>query len=294
MVIGGPGTGKSHLASYLAENFRGSRGRVGLVSADPGQPSLGGPTCAALALEPPWNTPEAMWFVGDVSPRGHLLQTVVGTARLAARARDGGAATVVIDPSGLAQGALGSLLKYHKAVAAGVDEVVAIQLDAELEPLLALLSGPCRAIHRLAPVAEATDRSRDERRAARRAFGRRALLLALRGHRRDVAPGTLDPAARLVVVCEKARGEDDPALHRTSRHGLEVLGPEPLRLGESPVVEAQHEAILVQAGEHVAADEGRRVAEHLSPLDAARDRHEAVEGAHQLRRRLLPGHLTCS
>src|SRR5881296_2169024 len=106
MVIGGPGTGKSHLASYLAENFRGSRGRVGLVSADPGQPSLGVPTCAAL--EPPWNTPEAMWFVGDVSPRGHLLQTVVGTARLAARARDGGAATVVIDPSGLAQGALGS------------------------------------------------------------------------------------------------------------------------------------------------------------------------------------------
>ena len=169
MVIGGPGTGKSHLARYLAENVRRTRGRVGLISADPGQPSLGVPTCAALALEPPWKTPEAMWFVGDVSPRGHLLQTVVGTARLAARARDGGAATAVIDPSGLAQGALGSLLKYHKAVAAGVDEVVAIQLDAELEPLLALLSGPCRAIHRLAPVAEATDRSRDERRAYREA-----------------------------------------------------------------------------------------------------------------------------
>jgi len=182
MVIGGPGTGKSHLASYLAENFRGSRGRVGLVSADPGQPSLGVPTCAALALEPPWKTPEAMWFVGDVSPRGHLLQTVVGTARLAARARDGGAATVVIDPSGLAQGALGSLLKYHKAVAAGVDEVVAIQLNAELEPLLALLSGPRRAIHRLAAVAEATDRSSEERRDYREA-GFRAHFAGGHSHR---------------------------------------------------------------------------------------------------------------
>jgi hypothetical protein len=58
---------------------------------------LGVPTCAALALEPPWKAPGAMWFVGDVSPRGHLLQMVVGTARLAARARDAGAATVVSD-----------------------------------------------------------------------------------------------------------------------------------------------------------------------------------------------------
>ena len=169
MVIGRPGTGKSHLARYLAENFRCTRGAVGLVSADPGQPSLGVPTCAALALEAPWQEPQAMWFIGDVSPRGHLLQAVVGTARLAARARDAGAAAVVIDTSGLVQGALGTFLKYHKAVAASVDDVVAIQLDGELEPLLARLAGTCRAIHRLSPVAEAMDRSREARREYREA-----------------------------------------------------------------------------------------------------------------------------
>ena len=42
-------------------------------------------------------------------------------------------------------------------------------------------------------------------------------------------------------------------------------------------------------GEHVAVREGRRVAEHLSALDGRVRRHDALEQAHELRRRRLPG-----
>jgi polynucleotide 5'-kinase involved in rRNA processing len=127
------------------------------------------PTCLGLALTEPRNRPAALWFIGDTSPRGNLLPTVVGTARLVQRAQAEGVQTVLIDTTGLVDGALGRVLKYHKALAAGVDQVVAIQRVSELEAILTLLDGVGPTIHRVGPSPRARDRGPDERKAYREA-----------------------------------------------------------------------------------------------------------------------------
>jgi len=62
---------------------------------------------------------------------------------------------------------LGPLLKYHKALAVGVECVLAIERIAELEPMLKVLSGICPVIHRLRPAEHARDRTAAERKAYR-------------------------------------------------------------------------------------------------------------------------------
>jgi polynucleotide 5'-kinase involved in rRNA processing len=167
MVIGGPGTGKSMLARSLAAKLADQAGPLALLSADMGQQHVGVPTCLGLALGEPWEQPAALWFIGDISPRGSLLPTVIGTAKLTQRARAEGAQTVVIDTTGLVEAPVGGVLKYHKALAAGAACVVAIQRDRELEPILGLLGGICPQVHRLAVPPGAKDRSAAERKAFR-------------------------------------------------------------------------------------------------------------------------------
>jgi polynucleotide 5'-kinase involved in rRNA processing len=116
-----------------------------------------------LSTAEPYDRPAATWFVGDVSPRGSMLPSVVGTARLVRRAKAEGAQTVVIDTTGLIEGQPGLVLKYHKAIAAGVDAVVALQRESELELLLGMLGGLCPAAHRLPVAPETQERSAAQR-----------------------------------------------------------------------------------------------------------------------------------
>ncbi len=113
MLVGATGVGKTTLARSLASALSASAGPVALVSADMGQQSVGVPTCIGLSLGEPWDRATAMWFVGDITPRGNLLPTVVGTAMLAQRARAEGARTMIIDTTGMVGDPLGPLLKYH-------------------------------------------------------------------------------------------------------------------------------------------------------------------------------------
>jgi polynucleotide 5'-hydroxyl-kinase GRC3/NOL9 len=207
MVVGAVDRGKTHLARWLAR----AAPRAARVSADVGQPSLGPPACAAMALRRPWRAPDALWFVGDVTPARHLLPTVAGTARLADRARASGAEPVVIDTGGLVDGPLGRLLKYHKAVAARVSDVVAVAERDELGPLLALLETVAR-VHRLPPVPAARARGREERRRYRER-GFRTLLRGARllrfDLRRAIGPGwstgadDAPPAGTLVGLLDR-------------------------------------------------------------------------------------------
>jgi polynucleotide 5'-kinase involved in rRNA processing len=163
MVVGGPGAGKTTLVRYLVEQLASQAGSAALVCADMGQPAMGPPSCLALALRPPWDQPAASWFIGDVSPVGNLLPTVVGASRLVERARNEGADSIVIDTTGLVEGPLGRVLKYHKSLACGVDQVVGLSRGEELEPLLALLEGACAGAERLRPAPQARDRPPPER-----------------------------------------------------------------------------------------------------------------------------------
>jgi len=167
MVLGGPGTGKTALVRELARQLAEEPGAVAIVSADMGQQSLGVPTCLGLSVQAPHDRASAMWFVGDVTPGGNLLPTAVGAARLVGRARADGAETVLIDTTGLIDSGPGLALKYHKALATGVDCLVGLERAAELEPLLSLLGGVCPVIHRVAPPPDAKDRGASARRAYR-------------------------------------------------------------------------------------------------------------------------------
>jgi polynucleotide 5'-hydroxyl-kinase GRC3/NOL9 len=167
MVIGATGTGKTRLAQRIAAGLAEKGETVGFVSADMGQPLVGVPTCLGLSMDAAKAEPSALWFIGDVSPCGHLLPTVVGTAKLAGRARSQKAGTILIDTAGLVEGGVARALKYHKALAAGVACVLAIQRSDELEDLVGLLSRICPNIVRLRPALDAEDRSLAERKACR-------------------------------------------------------------------------------------------------------------------------------
>jgi polynucleotide 5'-kinase involved in rRNA processing len=142
IIIGAAGSGKSWLARQLVAKLAEQGDRTAFVSADMGQPSVGVPTCLGLATSPPWDRSAVHWFVGDTTPVGNLLPTVVGTARLVERARYEGARSIVIDTGGLVEGSVARILKYHKVVAAGVTRVVAVQRLSELQELTALLEQP--------------------------------------------------------------------------------------------------------------------------------------------------------
>jgi polynucleotide 5'-kinase involved in rRNA processing len=167
MLLGDTGTGKTKLACDLVERLIEQGDAAALVSADMGQPCVGVPTCMGLAMGSPWNRPAALWFVGDVTPRGNLLPTVVGASRLVRRAREKGAHSVVVDTTGLVQGPVGLALKYHKALASGVNCVVALPRSDELGGAIELLKGICPTVYRQPPAPGAFDRSAAERKASR-------------------------------------------------------------------------------------------------------------------------------
>jgi polynucleotide 5'-kinase involved in rRNA processing len=204
VIIGKPGLGKSWLARHLAEQLAAGGQKVGLLSTDMGQASVGVPTCLGLSVAPPWQDAAISWFIGTTTPVGNLLPTVIGTAQLAQYARRLKVQTLLIDTSGLVEGPLGRLLNYHTLVALGaVDHLVALQQELELEPLLALLQGRCRTLHRLHPAIAARDRTPGERRQYREA--------RFRDYLRDAAILDLDPSRLLNLDWTLGRGTTLPA-----------------------------------------------------------------------------------
>jgi hypothetical protein len=98
-------------------------------------------------------------FVGDITPGGHMLPTVVGAHRLVRKARGMGATAIVFDTTGLvgsSQG--GGALKRALVDLLEAEVVIGLQRGTELEHLLVPLrrSKRTRVVDR--PVAEAVKR----------------------------------------------------------------------------------------------------------------------------------------
>jgi len=181
MVLGASDTGKSTLACYLYQELCRRGYRAAYLDADVGQSTLGMPTTQNLALtsEPgderfPPHGVRATYFVGSVTPRAHMLPTVVGTYRLQQRALALGAGAIVVDTTGLVdktQG--GKALKQWKIELLAPNVVIGLQRGRELEPILWPLrhDGRVRCVE--VPVSPyVVERSRDER------IGRRQERLA--------------------------------------------------------------------------------------------------------------------
>jgi polynucleotide 5'-hydroxyl-kinase GRC3/NOL9 len=172
MVVGATDTGKTTFARYLFLALNSLGYKAGLLDGDPGQSSLGPPATLSLAfsLETDDDIPDAgqvrRYFVGSITPQGHMLPVVVGGAMLARSAFENGVQTVIYDTSGLVDPQMGGLaLKMAKIDLLRPQVVFAIQRDEELEPLLTPLRRSRRLrVVTLQPVPNLQRRGAAERR----------------------------------------------------------------------------------------------------------------------------------
>ncbi len=225
MVVGVPDAGKSSFCAFLAERLRRAGRTVGVVDADVGQSSLGLPgTISAGWVTRPvtrlGDVPFHMgYFVGNVSPSGHMLACLTGARVLCDRLRARGADAIVIDTSGLVLGSAGHELKLRKADLLHPNYIVLIQKRKELESLARLWRHRDRlTLIEITPSPAAQTRSPLERRARRAA--------RFRAYFRPARPITLQLGRTILRGTRLAWGVP---LNRETRERLaELLGQEVL------------------------------------------------------------------
>ncbi len=144
MVLGDTDAGKTTFARYLFVELCRLGRRVAFLDGDVGQNTLGLPATMTVALcgqgrgpaFPPTG-PRAVFFVGAVSPTGHMLPVVVGAHKLHTWARRQGAEAIVMDTTGLVDASAGGgALKQWKIELLRPTTVFALARGAELEHIL--------------------------------------------------------------------------------------------------------------------------------------------------------------
>jgi polynucleotide 5'-hydroxyl-kinase GRC3/NOL9 len=180
VLIGASDSGKSTLAAYLASRLHEFGRRTAVVDCDLGQSNIGPPgaismgflSSAVTRLE---QVPAVSgYFVGSISPVGHLLATVVGTRLMVDRARAMGAEAIIVDTSGLILDNIGRELKLRKIEVLQPTHVVALARQDELSPLVnSWRAGTWPLLLEVQPSFTARQRSPEERRAYRQICFRR-------------------------------------------------------------------------------------------------------------------------
>lgn len=166
LVIGAGDRGKSTYCDFLTQRLLAAGVKVALVDADIGQTHIGPPAAITMgypeAAKPLSGVSPAAWyFVGAVSPVGHLLPMVVGTRQLVEAAQ---AACVIINTTGLVHG-VGQVLKSYKIEAIQPHAVVAIEAGQELRTLLSAYRN--FRLLRISPSPRAVSKTPEQRRLAR-------------------------------------------------------------------------------------------------------------------------------
>ena len=144
MILGDTDTGKSTFARYLFLELCRLGRCVAYLDGDVGQSTLGLPATMTVALNlqggplafPPTG-PQTAFFVGAVSPRGHMLPMVVGAHKLQTWAQRQGAEAIVMDTTGMIDAAVGGgALKQWKIELLQPTTLFALARGAELEHIL--------------------------------------------------------------------------------------------------------------------------------------------------------------
>ncbi|MEW6095411.1 MAG: Clp1/GlmU family protein [bacterium] len=140
-ILGEVDTGKTTFVKWLANQGVETK-TIGIIDADVGQSDIGPPTTIGLGIitdkveNLSFIEPVNFYFVGDISPEGHLLDMVVGTKKLLDKALAVGIDKVIIDTTGLVQRGVGEALKFAKVKNIGPCHIIAIQRKNEIEYLL--------------------------------------------------------------------------------------------------------------------------------------------------------------
>lgn len=146
LLLGGIDTGKTTFGIELVRRAAAAGIPAAIVDAEVGQSTVGPPTTVGLRLcagmqeltRESLLLADELGFVGNITPRGHLLPLVAGTARLVAKAREAGCPMIVVDTTGYTSGINGQSLKYHKMQTIRPDFVVAFERGGELEPIVGI------------------------------------------------------------------------------------------------------------------------------------------------------------
>lgn len=159
LVIGATDVGKSTFCRFLID-FALTHGlKTVLVDADVGQSQIGPPTTIGMksfAPETPSvqfnGTADQLYFVGNLSPRGHHLEVLTGTRLMVDSAREIDADFIVIDTTGYLHDTSAVSLKRHKIELIRPNHTVCIGRSSELEQIIAYYSQQdWFNIHRLIP-----------------------------------------------------------------------------------------------------------------------------------------------
>lgn len=140
LFIGAVDTGKTTMIRELAGELA-RKSKVGVVDADIGQSSIGPPSTVAWGRVSgrfdSWDSlaAEDLYFTGDVSPSGNLLQLLTGT-KLMTEAALAACDKVLVDTTGLVGKQVGGILKRQKIDLLRPDMIVAIQDQQELIPII--------------------------------------------------------------------------------------------------------------------------------------------------------------
>jgi len=143
-LVGGMDTGKTTFGIDLAARAVAAGIPTAIVDADIGQSTVGPPTTVGLKLcsgmgnvaRESIRDADGLGFVGALTPAGHMLPLVTGTAKLVARAMAADCKLVIIDTTGSVSGVAGQLQKFSKMDLAPPDIVIAFSRGGELEPIL--------------------------------------------------------------------------------------------------------------------------------------------------------------
>lgn len=167
LVIGTTDVGKSTFCRFLADAALATGFKVACVDTDIGQSQIGPPTTIGIkSFAPDENrqssesqalvsdreqsrtenpivfdgTADQFYFVGDVSPPGHLLGLLTGTRLMVDSAREADADFVVIDTTGYIHDPPAVILKQHKIELIRPNHLVCIGRSTELEQITACYS----------------------------------------------------------------------------------------------------------------------------------------------------------
>jgi len=144
VLVGAIDSGKTTFATFLVNEMIKRGFSCAVVDADVGQASIGPPGVISLGypslpVEELSQIPLAsFYFVGAISPQGHLLPCVVGTKKMVEEARKNPLDHIIVDTTGLVHGGVGRVLKSYKLELLQPDTVVFFQRKGELEDLIRL------------------------------------------------------------------------------------------------------------------------------------------------------------
>lgn len=169
MVIGGSDSGKTTFILYLANEIFRIGKSVGVLDLDIGQSNIGPPGTIGYGKVNKYLEnlseikPLKMYFIGSVSPKGNLLQLVVGSYKLLKEMERESLDYILIDTTGLIDGVIAELLKQNKIEILEPDFIILFENENEVEHLIKPFLFNNKKIIKVKPSSYIVERTRTER-----------------------------------------------------------------------------------------------------------------------------------